>query len=258
MPNIVFWLNEMDRKAFIQENELYHTILKEKLLGKFDDNETNAINFANGVYPNWHSGKNPELSKMQSDFAFAQYATYFGILDYLHFQTNLSILSGLFFQLEKNIRNWLVNDIAITYPINHAKHAILNSDMSKIFKFLACFENALLSMPFYGVLDECRLIVNVYKHGHGKAFDQLSALRPDLIAPVNAFARPGIKDTYSHFNLLLKVEEVEIDKLFHAINEFWKSLPNCYTSSHMATAPKWVLDSFAEDGHTFHEQLTSS
>jgi hypothetical protein len=72
MTNIVFWLNEMDRRAFIQENELYHTILKEKLLGKFDDNETNAIDFANGVYPNWHGGKNPELNKMQNDFGFAQ------------------------------------------------------------------------------------------------------------------------------------------------------------------------------------------
>jgi hypothetical protein len=105
--------------------------------------------------------------------------------------------------------------------------------------------------PYFRTLDACRLVVNVYKHGEGKARDDLQLSYPEYLAdPFNRFRgelaeiwRGHIKLNHTH----LRVNDEQIQTFADAIVAFWKDVPENTFESKVISVPNWFEKAILND-----------
>ena len=167
-PNI--YMSPIVRKILLAHHDFYMEQVKARVLGNFDNMEEEANRVAEDVYDRIGS----EYSDGNSDMAnVAETAEEHGVEFYLLLsdmktRTTLAALASLNHQWEKDFRDFMERELSRVYDRNQITKAVWGSSIDKLFDALEESGWSIRQAQWFKLLNACRLIVNVFKHGKGK------------------------------------------------------------------------------------------
>lgn len=230
------------RDHLVANHEFYVSEAKSRLLAQFNDDAMKAD--ADRHSKAWLAARAKYFDPDRHD-PFDAYeqswdeaiSFYHGLVD-LQKTTRLSIIAGMYHEWEKRLRDWLGREMGEHRLGKHTHEAIWKVNIGDIFEFIECWQWPLTSQPYFFDLYICNLVVNVYKHGAGRSFNDLKEKAPELV---------GAKEDLPGFFLsaldytCLEVSDADIDRFSHAIVSFWKDVPENVFFSQLSGEPNWLL-----------------
>ena len=94
-------------------------------------------------------------------------------------------------------------------------------------------------------MNDCRMVVNTYKHGAGPSADDLKIKRPELFDQYG-WGSNSQWASYADYSDLF-VEDKHIGEFATAIEEFWKAIPEYITENEFQPVPAWFLKAHKKD-----------
>lgn len=169
--------------------------------------------------------------------------THCEMLEGIRKTTRLSIISGMFFEWDKQVRNWVAHEISRWHRGAKVREEVWKRNFDELIIFFEGLLWPVMSRGFYNSLNRCRLVVNAYKHGNGAAFERIKQDHKDLIcAGING---QPIFDWYDFS--MLGIEETHIEEFSNAIIHFWEDLPENPPCSENHHFPEWFMKAVGND-----------
>jgi len=162
----------------------------------------------------------------------------------------LNIVAGFFHEWEKNLRQWLVDEVRHWHTGDNVKRRLWQSNLVDLFDLLESFGWALRRERYFSKLDVCRLIVNVHKHGDGKSLSNLSTDYPEYLQHPLEQMRDEIGETWfvpSHKHL--KIKDGDLNYFADAISKFWENLPENTYGRQISNPPSWFIKAIEKDNN---------
>ena len=153
---------------------------------------------------------------------FAEVATEVGI-DFYQYgmemkrQVTLACLATLYHEWEKEVRTHLEREIHRWGFRTAREDQLWTAPVSDILDFLEKQGWEIKKRDWCELLDACRLIVNVYKHGKGSSFNDLKKKYPQYLKTDSLVLEPE--------HTSLELSEQEFDELGGAVRQFWQEFP---------------------------------
>jgi len=246
---VLFQMYEGFRQRIINKHNFYVDQGQKRLLAQFADIEGEADAFAKKWLEDHGQHFDPEYHD-PADFyenAHEEAIEFYELLSDMHDSTRLSIITGMFHEWEKQLRDWLVREFQ-HWPTGEAlKAAIWKANFDQIIELLGALGWKVKSQPFYEQLDLCRLVVNVYKHGEGGSFERLKSDYPEFF-PVLWPADLEDDDPLRFFDPAhLEVTDDHLDEFSNAIIAFWQAVPDEISISEKTEVPKWFEKAMIKD-----------
>lgn len=237
------------RESLITGHLFYVEQARKRLLSQFGDIDGEAKKAAEAWLENAKDRFNPE-SHDPADFyeAANDAGIEFGLLlSDMRDQTFLSVVAGMYHQWDKQLREWLVREMQHWHQGKAAPSKIWSADFLQVADLLECIGCLIRDTEYFRALDACRLVVNVYKHGDGKSFDDLKGRFPEYLAdPFN-----GLDTELSGLEYCdhthLKVTETQFQAFADAIVSFWKAVPENVLASQIDAIPVWFEKEVLKD-----------
>ncbi|MBN9550950.1 MAG: hypothetical protein J0H31_19290, partial [Alphaproteobacteria bacterium] len=162
-------------------------------------------------------------------------------------QTRLSVVAGMFHDWDKQLREWLVREIMRSFPGSVTAAKIWSVKFDEIAALLEGFGWNVRSADYFRLLDACRLVVNVYKHGKGPSFDELKSRYPEYLADPfdgvpSVFPKVEFRD-HRH----LKVTDAQFQAFSDAILRFWRNVPENTFDTQISEVPDWFGKAIMRD-----------
>ena len=248
VDRVLFQMWEPFRRHLIVSHQFYVAEAKRRLLDQFteDNMKADADKFAEEWLASTAHYFDPDRDDPNSHYeqAWDESVTFFGRLEDLRNTTRLSIVAGMYHELEKQLRDWIGRDFGELGLGKHAHSAIWRAVIADIYGFLECWQWPVRTKPFHSDLHLCHLVVNVYKHGAGSSFEELKALAPDLVGKTEDL--PGFfLSALDYTNLT--VSDVHLDRFSDAIVAFWQDAPENTFASQITSLPKWLEKAIEKD-----------
>ena len=182
-----------------------------------------------------------------AEAAFEDGVWRYELLCELRDQTRFNIIAAFFYEWEKNIRQWLVDQLRFWHRGEVTKEKLWAANLGLIMDLLDTFEWDLKSASWYTALDACRLVVNVHKHGDGPSLRSLKESHPAFL--VDPLADMGLGDfpVREMTHKQLKVNDDDLDAFADAITEFWRGLPADTTAEQISDPPEWFIKALERD-----------
>jgi hypothetical protein len=241
--NVIFHMDEFNRARLVESHQFYVREAKKRLLCHFDNIKEEALLHAQAWLGANHHCFNPERDDA-GDFhtsAYEQGAALYFLLSDMRDRTRLSVVSGMYHEWDKQLREWLVDEVKSWYFGDKLINQIWKSDISLLFDLLVTMGFDIRSKPYFKSLDACRLVVNVYKHGAGTSFDSLKVNYPTFL---HISATSSSSDIHHED---VNVDDRQFSEISDAIVSFWADVPEKVTKSQFATFPQWFQRAFAAD-----------
>lgn len=238
------------RKYLIDSHTFYFDQAHSRLLSQFQ----NIDDEANAEADKWlEDNKHRFVPERHDPSYFYEKAhdvgcSFYEMLSDMEERTRLSVLAGMFHEWDKQLRDWLSREVNHWHRGANLTSSIWKTQFLQILDLLESFGWDIKNSTFYPKLDACRLVVNVFKHGNGGAFDVLKSNYPQYlesgISTVNPFT--GGQQDYRDYSYL-KVTDADIKEMSDAIIEFWKNVPENVLKSQITNPPQWFLDAIQRD-----------
>ncbi|PPT84092.1 hypothetical protein XarzCFBP7410_09235 [Xanthomonas arboricola pv. zantedeschiae] len=219
----VFQLIEPHRKALQEEHRFYVEQAKKRLLSQFENISEEAERAEEERWRAADEYLDPDFHDMGdvAQAAFDHGVEFFQLLSDMHERIRLSVIAGMYHHWDKTWRYFLAHELRSTVVIGqHTRRAVFSIDAQDLEKLLLALGLNVRSFPCFERLDAMRLIVNIYKHGEGKAMDDLRRLYPELV-PMEGPFEPRFPDDSD-----LVITDKHVDEFAVAIDEFWSALPS--------------------------------
>ena len=249
---VLFEMYSGYRDQLIERQNFYVEQAKSRLLDQFTDEaiSAEADRVADDSWERRGRNFNPEFDDEGSS---AEAARDDGIWRYelltdLRDSVRLSIVAGFFHEWEKNLRQWLVDQVRHWHSGQVTKETIWKQNLSQIFELLESFGWPIKTAAFFPDLDACRLVVNVHKHGDGPSLTELASSYPQYLEHPLEAVRGQIGKMWlspSHENL--KITDDNLEAFSEAVLAFWRELPENICSSHIKNPPHWFLKAIEKD-----------
>lgn len=170
---VLFQMTEPLRQSLISQHIFYVEQAQARLLLQFSELKTkeSAEQFIKSWMKENQYRFNPSFHD-EGDF-YAEACERYHALLALGNQTRLSVVSGLYHEWEKQLRQWLVDEIAHWCNSEQLKNAIWKANSGELAELMKSVGWDWNEQPYYQVIDACRLVVNVYKHGDGPSIETL-------------------------------------------------------------------------------------
>lgn len=239
----IFFFDKIDYPWFLEPHRFYVTEARQRLLSQFSDveidgsakkKEAQAINiYSRGFDPDYHD------ESYGYEYAFQEGVSHWVALIEMKRVITLALTAGMYHMFDKAIRelmiresrcwNWLDNKQAIP-------EIIWNLDFSRVINLLEWVGIDIRNKSYFSLLEACQLVVNVYKHGDGRAHKKL----------LNNYKQYY---NFSQFNAgyqseprydQLDVSEGQFLEFAGAITQFWGSLPEARFRSQIRENYKWL------------------
>ena len=196
------------------------------MLSNFDNMEKEANRVAEEVYDRIGS----EYSDGTGDMADAAEAAedrgvaFYALLNDMKIQTTLGAMASLYHQWEKDFRDFIEHELSHAYDRDEVTKCVWRSNITELFKVLEEFGWPIRQTQCFQLLDACRLIVNVFKHGKGQSLDELARDYPQYLkGPFDGIAKASFLTIPEHEDL--SITEEEFDYIAGAIRQFWTDFP---------------------------------
>jgi hypothetical protein len=243
---VLFQMGEPARQSLIAGHLFYVAQARKRLFSQFDNMEAEAHKAAE----EWLERSNCRFDPDRHDPADFQEAAYevgiefYGLLSDMQTQTWLSVVAGMFHEWDKQLREWLVREVERWHNGENVPQKIWTVDFRQMFELLDCLNWNFSKTADFNVLDACRVVVNVYKHGDGKSLDDLKKKYPEYLdSPFS-----GSVEHCNHTRL--QVSEDQFQKFSDAVVAFWKAIPENTFASAVNSLPNWFEKAASKDQGT--------
>lgn len=235
------------RQSLIKGHLFYVAQARKRLLSQFDGIEADADRAAEEWLQQSGQHFDPDRHDPGDFYEKAQDVgiEFYQLLNDMREQTRLSVVAGMFHEWDKQLRAWLVREIQHWHQGDNATLKVWSADFGQITDLLESFGWNLRIEDHFRLLDACRLVVNVYKHGEGKSLDDLRNRFPEYLYDplkglVGRFADMRYRDhTY------LKVSDDQFQAFSGAILVFWRDIPENVDDSR--DVPDWFGKAILKD-----------
>lgn len=236
---IQIYFLEFFRNMYVESHKFYVDESKRRFLGSFKYFDTDFEAFEKS----WldknlieFEGESEEVFNYAAELAKINYREN---IDYLKQQTIFSIIAGMYHKWEVQLRDWLIENVALGEEREIFKKLLWKENIAFVFDFISSYGWDVKNQDFYKDLNICRMLVNVYKHGNGSSFDEL--LKHDFTFIDEEVQIPlGENDiNYWHFTDV-KISEEHIDKFSSAIISFWSKFPERLMVSQKKPFKKYI------------------
>lgn len=147
----------------------------------------------------------------------------------------LAVVAGMYHSFDKALRDKVVVELSSCLHRDAVSAVVWGLTFHQLIELLDILGLDVFGKSFLEKLDLCRLVVNVFKHGEGRAHDELSLKAPQYYS---RFKMEGIPD-YPPRYYELNVDEVMFKDFAQAITDFWRSIPERCFQSQMKEIPSW-------------------
>jgi hypothetical protein len=210
------------RTHVIERHNFYVAQVRKRLFSQFLDIESEAYAHGNEVYNSM--GRYSSEDHHSAEYAEAAHEAeveHYLVLHELHSQVILGALAGMYHQWDKELREFIARELRHTSTDETGK-SVWKANIVELFDLLKDFAWDCRSAAYFSTLDACRLIVNVYKHGNGKALEDLAKKYPQYL--------PGYEvnsnDLSYHLDHeMLTITEDQFGQLANAVRLFWEDFP---------------------------------
>ncbi|QND47901.1 hypothetical protein HB780_19795 [Rhizobium lusitanum] len=238
MSDVLLYLWGNKRSYLLQELDFYLTQADRRVLIQFGNLEEEAEQFARDKFDRMGQSAGPDADPGDyADAAWSEGINHYQMLSDLHGQMLLSVAAGLYHQWEKQLREWLVSELDHSFSRENVGPAIWKQKIEDLYDLLKGLGWDVRAHPFFAAIEECRLVVNVSKHGGGPSFDLLKAQFGQHLGET----RPGMPvdslDYRDHTDL--KITREDLGRFQQALKDFWLAMPEHTLWSDAQTVPKW-------------------
>ncbi|WP_180028085.1 hypothetical protein [Acinetobacter sp. YH16032] len=244
MSEILLQMWEPQRQSIIESHQFYVEQAKSRLLLKFDNIEEESERYVeewldkrskNYFDPDFHDPA--EIYEQAND----EMVDFYLNLQELHKNVLFSILSGMFHKWEKELREWLINEMRHWRGAKKLREKIWSLNIKQIFDLFKDFGWDIYSEPFFEKLDTCRVLVNVYKHGNGNSFEELKQKYPEYIVDPLASSNKNYSTELQYLDHTnVEFENKHLDIFEESITNFWKSVPQNIFEEDVISIPNWL------------------
>ncbi|MEX3016898.1 hypothetical protein [Gymnodinialimonas hymeniacidonis] len=176
------------------------------------------------------------------------------LLNDLRKNTMLSLITGVFHNWDKELRSWLEWEVFRWCPSEVVKKAIWTSTVDEVLNLLKVYDFDVRKQDYFPRLDATRLVVNVYKHGLGKSYEELAKrypkyLRSSLVFSDDETGELSASDQTAgswQDHTALELHETDFEDFSSAIADFWHSFPDDLSFQEDAKVPKWFSKALTE------------
>ncbi len=212
------------REVLLKKHDFFVSEVTKRIFGQFSNIEEEAKNFADAEYE--RLGFHLEDASEGAEIAFSKAEEFYSLLNDMHSQMILAALAALYHQWEKDLSNFIERELVHYYERKPVNQACWNSNKNDILELLKKFGwDVKSSSTLFSQIDECRLIVNVYKHGDGISFKNLANTYPKYF--LRSFPEkilPWRSDNSVNYKDLL-VSEEQFTELANGLRNFWLQFP---------------------------------
>ncbi len=231
------------RQSLIAGHTFYVEQAEKRLLSQFGNIEAEADKAADEWLENSNHLFDPDRHDPGDFYEAANDAgiEFYQLLSDMRDRTVLSVVAGMFHEWDKQLREWLVREIQHWHAGDKVAEAIWRADFVQICDLLSGLGWNVSAAPDIVKLDACRLVVNAYKHGEGKSFDDLNVKYPEYVSDpfegeLEHEARAKLIN-YTH----LRVTDEQMTDFSDAIVKFWQDVPENIFDSQVGDVPKWFI-----------------
>ena len=244
-----FYLWKGERQALIERHLFYFNQAKKRLLSHWTDIEGEANAFADNWIKEHEQYFDPtrhnhlEFEKQATEEAQGFYL----LLSDMKKSAELSVLAGMYHEWDKQLREWLSKEFREWYQGRHVLSKLWSSNFDQIIDLVKIMILRSDSIDYLDKLDACQLVVNVYKHGDGRSFEQLKANYPEYIR--NTFPEFDNDTAFGDLRHYSDVEvnDSQLDEFSNAIIAFWKGIPERVMLSQIKQVPNWLEKAIQKD-----------
>lgn len=253
--HVLFQMYSGHRAQLIEKHVFYVEQAKKRLLDQFTDDAVReeADRAAQESWEARGQSFDPEYGDPAdgAEAAFEDGVWRYELLTELRDSVRLSIVSGFLHEWEKNLRQWLVDEVRHWHHGDEVRRVIWKKNLIDLFDLLESFGWPLKSEPYFTDLDACRLVVNVYKHGDGPSLDQLAASYPRFLVHPLEELRGQVDDMWiSPSYDYLQISDQDLDTFSEAVRSFWQDMPENTFDEQITDPPSWFLKAFERDKKT--------
>ena len=237
------------RQSLIKGHLFYVEQARKRLLSQFDGIEADADRAAEEWLEQSGQHFDPDRHDPGDFYERANDVgiEFYELLSDMREQTRLSVVAGMFHEWDKQLRDWLAREIQHWHRGDNATLKVWSADFGQIADLLETFGWKLRTTDYFRVLDACRLVVNVYKHGEGKSLDDLRNSFPEYLDdPFKDFGGT-LSDTRYRDHTHLKVNDDQFQAFSDAILAFWRDVPENVVDSQLTDVPDWFGKAILKD-----------
>lgn len=216
------------RDMIIGRHEFYVQQVKQRVLSQFQDIEGEANRHAESEYQRLGSMPGSEHSDMSqiAEVAGDRAQERYGLLADLKKQQLLGALAGMYHQWDKDLRDFLEREFQTYYQSSDVEKVVWKSNVSNLLGLLCDQGWDCRGAGFFPLIDACRLVVNVYKHGKGASLKDLDARYPEYLnRPLSGLLAEETLFAHMTDHEWLEVSEEQFDVFADAFRSFWKEFP---------------------------------
>ena len=233
----LFYMWSPFRESLIKSHHFYVEQSKKRLLSQFENLNVEADKYAQEWLDERSHLFDPDRHD-PSDFyehAYDASIEFHQMLSDMRNRAILSIISGIFHEWDKQLRDWLVKEVKHWNNSEAVEKAIWKVNFEDIIDLVDSAIVKTKMQNYYQSLDKCRLLVNAYKHGEGDSFQKLKSNYPEFFRNLGL----GNLGAYFYSHEDIQVSEKHIDEFSNAIVDFWKSIPQYVHDSDEIDVPNW-------------------
>jgi len=210
------------RDNIIERHDFYVEQVKKRLFSAFQNIEEEAETYANETYDRMgRYASEYDDPALYAEAAHDAAIDHMWMLGELHKQVILGALAGMYHQWDKELRDFITRELRYT-TTEETERTIWKVNSNELFDLLKDFRWDCRTEVFYPALDASRLIVNVYKHGNGKALEDLARKYPAYLFGY----KPAVEGYTSRLDHeMLTVSEDQFEELAVNVRLFWEAFP---------------------------------
>lgn len=237
------------RKSLIAQHLFYMEQARTRLLSQFENIEAEAHKAADAWLEANQASFDPDLHDMGDAYEASNDAgiEFYQLLSDMRDQTRLSVVAGMFHEWDKQLRDWLSQEIRHLFPGETVNSKLWSVNFVQIAELLQGLGWDIRSGAYYAKLDACRCVVNVYKHGNGNSLDELKRSYPEfLVSSFSTMAEfsPNV-DWLDH--TYVTVSDQQIEAFSDAILAFWRDVPENTFAAEELQVPDWFEKAVSKD-----------
>jgi hypothetical protein len=247
---VLFHMWPPAKKMLIERHKFFLEQARKRLLSQFSNLKEDADQAAEEWLERAGRHFDPDRDDPGSfeEAAYHEGIAFYQQLEDMRDSVRLSVVAGMFHEWDKQLRDWMVREILHWHRGDEVRAKVWAQDFGGLVDLFASFGWDIKSKPYWAMLDACRLVVNVYKHGDGGSFRDLKQRYPQYLQnPLKDFGAvmQGV-DFIDYTDL--NVSEDHINEFSDAIVAFWTDVPERIHEGQVGEMPKWFEKAWLKDG----------
>lgn len=248
MSSVSLQMWEPYRQTLMAEHRFFVEQARKRLLSQFENISEEAETAAEEHLERISAYFNPDFHD-QGDFyesANDKAIEFYQLLSDMHEDTRLSVAARMYHEWEKKLKDWLLLEMRHWGVGQSVKESIWRQDFAEIVSLLASFGFDARRLPFYDCVNAMRLVVNVFKHGDGKSFNDLKETYPEFVPDPLGSQDRGLSMSYLDYTNM-RVSDEHLDSFSEAILAFWQAVPEHISLAGEVDVPKWFERAYEKD-----------